>query len=108
MIQCHSSECIPYSGKFFLEKHPTNFPPLATPDVDYGRVNLTLGVSLRDSDVGETCFNLTIEDDMVVEAMECLVLVFQRMPQIWWRLLQEMKALYAASWMMMVSDVNPS
>lgn len=80
MIRYHSSVCIPYSGKFFLEKYPNNFLPLATPDVDYGRVNLTLDVSLRDSDVGEICFNLTIEDDTVVEAMECLVLVF-RLPE---------------------------
>jgi len=67
MCSCHD---------YILRKCPTNFPPLATPDVDYDRVNLTLDVSLRDSDVGEISFNLTIEDDTVAEAMECLVLVF--------------------------------
>jgi len=102
--------CIPYSGNFFLEKYPTNFPPLATPDVDYDRVNLTLDVSLRDSDVGEISFNLTIEDDTVAEAISawCWYSCCLRMPPIWWRLLQETKAPYAAPWMMMVSEVNPS
>ena len=45
--------------------------------MDYGRINQTLDISLADSDAGETCFNITIEDDSVAEEMECLMVVFQ-------------------------------
>ena len=34
-------------------------------------------MSLLDSAAGETCFNITIEDDSEPETMECLVVVLQ-------------------------------
>ena len=55
-------------------------PPvvLATPGVDYGRINITLDVTPQDSDAGEVCFNVTIEDDSEVEqGLECLMVAIR-------------------------------
>ena len=46
--------------------------------MDYGRINITLDVTSQDSDAGEVCFNVTIEDDSEVEqGLECLMVVIR-------------------------------
>ena len=54
------------------------FFPLATPGVDYGRINITLDVTPQDSDAGEVSFNVTIVNDSEVEpGLECLMVVIR-------------------------------
>ena len=49
-----------------------------TPNVDYIAINQTINVTLVDSAAGETCFSLSVLDDIVLEEpLECLLLRIQ-------------------------------
>ena len=46
--------------------------------MDYGSINMTLDVTSQDSDAGEVCFNITIEDDSEVDpGLECLMVTIR-------------------------------
>ena len=51
---------------------------VGTPNIDYDVIDQTINVTLMDSAAGETCFNLSVLDDTVLEEpLECLLLTIQ-------------------------------